>query len=89
MEMLQEHLHYLETQEMTCHTCSSIYSYSMMCGCLTRRLAHMQITQERHLLFCLHESSLLVPCYFTVTQLVLAQGPRCALHSALGNQCSL
>lgn len=57
-------------------------------GCFANS-THMQITKERHLFFFLHESSLLATHYFTVIQLVLAQGLRCALHSALGNQCSL
>lgn len=73
----------------SCHTGSSICSESMICGGLARTLAHMPITQEHHLLFCLLGGSLLAPRYFTVTQLARAQGLKCALHSAVGNQCSL
>lgn len=68
---------------------ASICSESMICGSLARTLAHMPITQEHHLLFCLLGGSLLAPRYFTVTQLAQAQGLKCALHSAVGNQCSL
>lgn len=88
-EMLPERQRHPKRKETSCHTGSSICSESMICGGLARTLAHMPITQEHHLLFCLLGGSLLAPRYFTVTQLAQAQGLKCALHSAVGNQCSL
>lgn len=88
-KMLPERQRHPKRKETSCHTGSSICSESMICGGLARTLAHMPITQEHHLLFCLLGGSLLAPRYFTVTQLAQAQGLKCALHSAVGNQCSL
>lgn len=59
-------------KETSCHTGSSICRENMICGGLARTLAHMPITQEHHLLFCLLGGSLLAPRYFTVTQLAQA-----------------
>lgn len=88
-KMSPERQHHPKRKETSCHTGSSICSESMICDGLACTLAHMPITQEHHLLFCLLGGSLLAPRYFTVTQLAQAQGLKCALHSAVGNQCSL